>query len=177
MKKRLFIRLASAMAVVAASTAFSQENIGGWEIGGGVDGSVSRMTYANPATPLNNIAGIQVEINKVGAPLGGSVKFKNGFDRDLLASEVSFYWVNFNGAHALWAFLESQGKLVTFNAQSGAIPDSYYGKTVRIVSKAGKEYFGKIRSGPMVPTGSCLPSKGPWRPSRSTGQPFHKSSK
>ena len=139
-------KLVSAMlfALSLTAAAFSDQTSGGWSISAGGSGAVSAMTYSNPPTYLNIQEVINIQINSHGLPQGGVVKFKGGVERDLTAGEVTYYWDNLAGAHALWAYLETQGKLASVNVQPGPIQDRYFGKMTRVITKTDKELFGKV---------------------------------
>lgn len=125
--------------------AFAQDSVEGWNIIANSSGQVTGMEYENPSTYLKIQKYIQVTLDNQGKPSGGSVKFQNGFERDMPKQEAAWYWENFNGQHALWSYLYTKGKLIELSSPTAPIPESYYGKFTRVVSINNSEYFGKLQ--------------------------------
>jgi hypothetical protein len=126
-----------------AGAALADQSANGWNLVTG-GGAVTAMSYSNPKTYLNNQEVINLQLNAQGVPQRGIVKFHGGVERDLTSGEVTYYWDDLAGAHALWSYLESQGKLASVDVQSGPIQGRYYGKLTRVTTKTDKELFGKL---------------------------------
>jgi hypothetical protein len=132
------------LVVMLAVPLFADQFLDGWSISTGNNGVVTMMSYSNPRTYLNIQEIIKIRLNNQGSPASGSVRFKGGLERDLTQGEVTYYWEYLKGDHALWEFLALQGRLNSFNPQTGQMPDSYFGKMTRVVTKSNSEIFGRL---------------------------------
>ena len=102
------------------------------------------MALTNPATFLNIEASVIITVDNLGTPLHGTVKFRDGVERELTPQEVTYYWDQNNGARSIWEYFASVNRVDLFNPDGAQLPASMYGKFSRITTKAGVEYFGKL---------------------------------
>jgi len=137
----------------------AQDNVEGWNLYTNNSGAVS-MEYQNPDTYLKIQKFIRIDLDKQYEPMGGAVKFKNDFERDMAKQEAASYWEQFKGRHALWSYLSEKGKLKDLAPQNASIPDGFYGKMTRIVTNANGEYFGILQKSPGAPEVILLANEG-----------------
>jgi hypothetical protein len=132
------------IAALSFST-FGGQVIGGWAVNTDASGSVTSLTLTNPRTYLNIEQAIDIVVDYQGTPIRGTVKFRNGLQKDLnYPAEVNFFWDEFKGAHAIWEYFASMNRVELFNPDEATIPQMMYGRMARVISKGGNEYFGKL---------------------------------
>jgi hypothetical protein len=119
--------------------------VAGWTLNLDASGNVTSMILASPKTHLRIESSIEIVIDSQRCPSRGRVKFINSVERDLnFPTETMHFWRDFGGQQALWHYSAASGRLVTFYPNDSLLPASLYGHEVRVISKSGKEYFGKI---------------------------------
>ncbi|MGA2506036.1 MAG: hypothetical protein ABSF80_00985 [Chitinispirillaceae bacterium] len=144
MKKRTNSFFAAlAVCVAGYFVIVSAQEYNGWSFKSNNQGQVVAMTISNPVTYLGIESGVAVEIGADGTPQGGSVKFKDGVERDMSKFEASTYWDVLQGPHALWSYWEAQGKLMTIKTNA-AIPPEWIGAMTRMKALSGKEVIGTL---------------------------------
>jgi hypothetical protein len=145
-------RRCTAMGITIAAVAFSVSAgpiMGGWAINTDPSGGVTSLTLTNPRTYLNVEQSIDITSDYQGTPMHGTVKFRNGLQKDLnYPAEVTFFWDEYKGAHAVWEYFASMNRVELFNPDDAAIPQMMYGRYCRVITKAGTEYFGKLVENP-----------------------------
>jgi hypothetical protein len=114
-----------------------------WKVESDANGQITEMTYPNPVTPLSIEKTLVFKVSTGGRPVGGSVNFTNGFERDMKPGEVNAYFDMFDGAKSAWDFLQSSDKLITIKSD-GKIPADWLGRSARIVTKTGKNVIGRL---------------------------------
>jgi hypothetical protein len=144
-KKSNFFPFFLLIASFSAVPLFADQLVDGWNLTIGNNGAVTSMALTSPRTYLNIEQTIDIVVDYQGTPVRGTVKFRNGLQKDLnYPEEVNFYWDEFKGAHAIWEYLASMNRVELFNPDDATIPQMMYGRTARVISKAGNEYFGKL---------------------------------
>jgi hypothetical protein len=143
MFKKFYIALFLTI-VIAVPAVFAGQTIGNWALTTDASGGVTSMALTNPATYLNIEASVIITVDNQGTPVHGTVKFRDGIERELTSQEVVYYWDLNNGAHAIWEYFASVNRVDLFNPDGALLPASMYGKFSRITTKAGVEYFGKL---------------------------------
>jgi hypothetical protein len=141
MKKNYRKMVVPSFLLLSAFACFSQTNE--WSITADATKGLITMTLSSPATTLQIENQIVLQVTNKGYPQSGSVRFQNGFARDLTSGELPLYWDKFNARQALWHYLESEGKTVSISVSS--IPDDCFGKMTMITTQANKEFFGKLQ--------------------------------
>ncbi len=141
-------------ALIAALPASSAGETGkGWNILSDEQGKVTSMSMSVFGTHayFDIQKEIILQIDMEGNPMGGEIKFVNGQGRPLQQREAFSYWDEYDGAQALWKYLRSKDRVVSIDPQKSEIPAAAFGRTSRIVTGNGKEYFGKINPIPSNP--------------------------
>jgi hypothetical protein len=124
---------------------FGAQIVGGWTINTDASGGVTSLSLTSPRTFLNIEQTVDILVDYQGTPIRGTVKFRNGLQKDLnYPEEVNFFWDEFKGAHAIWEYLASMNRVELFNPDDATIPQMMYGRNARVITKAGTEYFGKL---------------------------------
>jgi hypothetical protein len=129
-------------AVVFVRPALATQTIDGWNINTDEKGQISTMSVSTPSTPLGIEQDITLQLSSNLSPSTGTVKFRNGVQRDLKTGEVKYYWTLLAGQHAEWDFLASQGKVSSFD--TNAIPSLSSGVPARVMTQNGKELIGLL---------------------------------
>ena len=129
--------------VVVMSTLSSAQTINGWKIEPIQNGKIVAMSYSNPHTQLDIEQRILVNLGPDEVVLGGTVRFRNGFDRVMDQTEANNYFEVLNGPKALWDYLESRGQLISVSKGQN-IPPDWNGKIVRIVESSGTQVIGTL---------------------------------
>jgi len=130
--------------LAGASVVFPQQAVGNWKILAGTDGKAATMSCANPATTLNIETEFDVSVDNTGAPTSGSIKFKNGFQRQMTAGEVAYYFSDLKGDIAYWDFRMGQGTVTSITSGIDPLPTNFVGQQVRAISKDGVNYIGVL---------------------------------
>ncbi|HUI91754.1 MAG TPA: hypothetical protein VLX68_05845 [Chitinivibrionales bacterium] len=139
------------VAALVAPQAFGQQTFDGWAITPAQDARAATMTYANPSTYLKIESDFVISVDAAGAPASGIIHFKNGFQRAMTAEEIAYYYPEYGGINAYWDFRDKQGTISTFDFATDAIPQTFVGRQVRVISKAGKQYIGLLNLQPSTP--------------------------
>jgi hypothetical protein len=129
------------------SAAFSQQKLigsGGWVLAVDPSGEVASMSFTNPKTELNIEASIEITTDNRGMPVSGKVKYRDGIARAFSPEELTVYWDEYKGAHALWSHFASTGKLNAASPDEAQIPAKMFGNFSRVITKNGDELFGKL---------------------------------
>ncbi|MCU0609257.1 MAG: hypothetical protein MUF22_05775 [Chitinispirillaceae bacterium] len=159
--KKNFIIAGVLVAAAYASVYSAEQSAAAWTVNMDGSGYVTSLTLAHPESALKVEASVDIGIDYQGTPVRGTVKFANGIQRDLLyPQEVQYYWEEFKGIQALWNYNSSIGKVISFKPADAPIPMTLYGRSVRVVSKAGNEYFGKLVANANNPDWFALESEG-----------------
>jgi hypothetical protein len=140
------VRLPSLFLTIALYSfcAAAEMSANGWNITSDAFGGVT-MTLANPATPLKIESSIVIIVDNQGTPLRGTVKFTSGAERELNApEELQLFWNAFKGVNAAWEYYASTNRVDLFNPDETSIPAPMYGRFSRIITKEGREYYGKL---------------------------------
>jgi len=121
-----------------------------WKIESDSGGRITRMTYANPKTPLGIEKDLFIKISPSGKALSGKVDFLNSkyygiVQRDMTPGEVATYFSMFDGQKAEWDFYQAQDKLITITPE-GKIPVEWFGKQARVITNAGINLIGKLEA-------------------------------
>jgi hypothetical protein len=137
----------AAIAVIAliagnVEMSFAQKVIGVWSVTSGPDGKSATMVYANPATTLKVESEFSLTVDPMGNPTSGAIKFKNGFQREMTAGEVAFYFMEHKADNAYWDFRDNLGSITKFTSATDPLPTNFYGQQVRVISKEGVHYIG-----------------------------------
>jgi hypothetical protein len=131
--------------VILSLSAITLADQNNWTIKSDQSGFVRSLIIKSPDTQLKIESEIEIFLDNQENPVSGRVKFNNGLERELnFPGEVLSYWNRFGGPHAFWEYISSQGKVELFNPDQSVIPQQMYGKTTRVITKDGKEYFGKL---------------------------------
>jgi hypothetical protein len=147
LKKRNWLMVLIALLSLAAITIGEQKMVGvyGWALAVNANGDVTSMSYANPKTELNIEASIEITLDTYGMPTHGKVVFRDGVSRALnFPEEVTVYWDELKGAHSLWSYFATMGKLNTINPYQTSIPQEMFGRFSRVVTMSGAELFGTL---------------------------------
>ena len=134
------------IAIIAGSVemSFAQKVVGVWSVTSGPDGKSVSMVYANPATTLKVESEFSLTVDPMGNPTSGTIKFKNGFQREMTAGEVAFYFMEHKADNAYWDFRESQASVTKFTSATEPLPINFLGQQVRVISKEGVHYIGVL---------------------------------
>jgi len=79
-----------------------------------------------------------------GRATGGTINFKNGFQRQMNNGEASLYFAKCGGPNTVWDYSRDHGKTVSYVIGNDKVPNEVFGKTCRLISPEGKEYIGKL---------------------------------
>ena len=130
--------------IAMAVSLFADETmVGGWKIIAGNDGKIKQMVFDDPSTYLNIEQQFQFEINAQNMIQSGTVKFKDGVERAMGDKEAQSYFDGQKGEHSIWEYYLSHGKTVSYTP-AGGIPESCFGKKVRVFTMNDVELFGKL---------------------------------
>jgi hypothetical protein len=144
--KRIYIFSVLAIVIFCIPQAPLCQTTEEWEILSNAQGIVVSMTRPDMHTALEKE--IQIDLDQDGSPIRGSIKFVNGFEREMRPRETVYYWEQWNGPHALWEYLSSVSRIVSLNPKTGDLPLEAYGRQSRIITDDGREFIGKINALP-----------------------------
>jgi hypothetical protein len=122
-----------------------------WNILTDVQGKITKMSIVNPPTPLAIEREITIDVDRDGNPVRGDVKFIDAAIRELKPREVLYYWEELKGAHALWDYLASQGRVAIFAPKTAPLPLEAFGRQSRILTDDNREFIGKLNTMPSNP--------------------------
>jgi hypothetical protein len=159
LKKKSLAPVASFL-LAAASVVCSQQIIDNWKFTVGADGKSATIAYSTPTTYLSVETQFEISVDGAGAANSGTIKFKNGFQRQMTAGEVAFYFFEYKGDIAYWDFRQGQGTVVSITSGIDPIPSNFVGQQVRAISKDGMNYFGTLSLLPTSPDWFALNIKG-----------------
>ena len=114
-----------------------------WKIEADNSGQIMKTTYSDPETALGVEKEISIRLSPMGKPVGGTVLFKNGYQRELKSGELSDYFNMFSASRAAWDFWQSQDRLV-IQSSEGKIPSPWFGRMTRIITPSGKHIIGRL---------------------------------
>jgi hypothetical protein len=133
---------------------------GGWSVNADANGNVVSMTCSNPATGIQIESKLIFMINAEGKPVSGTIKFKDGVERDMtegsftkLDGEVPLYWDMCRGEDALWDFLRSNDKVDFVDPSKDRIPPAFLFKNSRLIYTDRFVLFGKVTKFGVNPEG------------------------
>jgi hypothetical protein len=150
----------AAAACMASLAVFAGQPSGVWNVFIDMQGKITKMSVENPHTPLSIEREITVDIDKDGNPVRGDVKFIDAVIRELKPREVLYYWDDLKGAHALWEYLASQGKLTIYSPKTAPLPQEVFGRQSRILTDDNREFIGKLGALPGNPDWFILDVEG-----------------
>jgi hypothetical protein len=146
--------------LAATSVVWSQQVVDSWKFTVGADGKSTTIGYSTPVTYLNIESEFEISVDGAGAANSGSIKFKNGFQRQMTSGEVAFYFTEYKGDIAYWNFRQAQGTVVSITSGIDPIPANFVGQQVRAISKEGVNYIGILSLLPTSPDWFALNIKG-----------------
>jgi hypothetical protein len=127
---------------------FAQPPSGQWNAIGDAQGKISKMSITNPHTPAHLEREIAIDIDKDGNPIRGEVTFTDGIKRELKPLETAYYWDELNGAHALWDYLASHGRVTVYASKTATLPLDAFGKQSRVLADDNREFIGRLNALP-----------------------------
>jgi hypothetical protein len=146
--------------LAAASVVSSQQIVDNWKFTVGSDGKSATIAYSNPTTYLSVETQFEISVDGAGAANSGTIKFKNGFQRQMTSGEVAFYYSEYKGDIAYWDFRQGQGTVVSLTSGIDPIPSNFVGQQIRAISKEGMNYIGTLSLLPTSPDWFALNIKG-----------------
>ncbi len=144
--KRVKIYSIITVVIFSIPSAPSCQTIDGWKILSDGQGKVASMLKSDT---LNIEKEIVIDIDQDGNLIRGKIKFLSGYEREMQPRETAFYREEFNGPHAWWDYLSSQGRIVSIDPKTSALPLEAFGRLSRVITDSGKEYVGKINAIPL----------------------------
>ena len=119
-----------------------------WKIESDANGVITKMTYANPKTPLGIEKDLIFNISQIGKPQSGQVDFVESkyygvVVRDMKPGELIAYFDMFDGSNSIWNYYQTNDKLIVVKAD-GKIPADWLGRQTRVITKNGKNIIGKL---------------------------------
>jgi hypothetical protein len=85
----------------------------------------------------------EVEIDSVGRPIQGFFTM-DGKRIECTPEDIDTMWYNFRGVRALWNYYSDHHMLDSISPSRETIPDSLFGKPVRIIQKNGLVFMGVL---------------------------------
>jgi len=107
-------------------------------------GRVASMSYPNPPTGLGIVQLLELDIGADFKATKGHLSFKNGVKRDMTKEEVAFYYGQLEGAKTVWDTMDGKNRVTKFDPATTPLPTSLSGTEVRVITKAGMNFFGKL---------------------------------
>lgn len=120
------------------------------------NGHVASMSYPNPPVGQGVIQLLELDIGADATATTGRLQFKSGVKRDMTKEEVAFYYTQLEGPKTVWNTLEGRNQVTKYDPAATPLPASLSGTPIRVIIKAGLNFFGTLSFDSARPGGFFL---------------------
>jgi hypothetical protein len=132
--------------LAATCAAGAQGWMTGWNINADSSGRIMEMSYPNPRTELGIERLLQIDVNEMAVPTGGTVTFMDDVQRAMVPLEAMTYHAVLGGPQAAWSYWEAHGTLATLTAND-PVPTAWLGRETRMTALEGAVVVGRLAAG------------------------------